>query len=210
MIYLIYIGTFILFINSILYGKIKGENSPFIFLKVYLLLMLLIQVSSVLLSELKVDNLFLSHFYFIFQFVLLSLFYVKLFETKQMKRMIKLVLLLVLSVLCVQYIVQRVVFFEFNLLEIALTSVSLIIYSIIYLYESLVKRKEYSYINYGVFMYLLSSTLLFCSGNIMKELGNSVNKIIWFVNSVLFVCYQLLIFYEWYKNIRHNKVLEIN
>ena len=94
-----------------LYNKVKkGGKTPFLILKYYLLVMLLIQVSSILLSKLKIDNIFLSHFYFVFQFILLSLFYLKLFDEKKVRKSIVSILFLVLLGLGLQYTFNSAIF----------------------------------------------------------------------------------------------------
>ena len=148
------------------------------------------------------DNLFLSHFYFILQFILLGVFYLKLYENDTLKQVAKLIIILTIAVLGIQYIITPEVFFKFNLFEINLTSLVLVTFSAIYFTKSLKKQKQFLYVNSGVFIYLLSSALIFSTGNLMKELDKSVNKIIWQVNAFLYVFFQILIFIEWYKNYR--------
>jgi len=204
-----YSSNVLLLLNVILYfkGFLKNKKA-LIFFWAYLLIMLIIEIISIRLYLKREPNLFLSHYYFIAQFICLSFFYLNLFLKK--RNSIKYITIFIAFSLLLRYIIWPSLFDKFNLFEIVLTSLILIIYSLFYLFINLKKDIEYSYINIGVLVYILSSMLIFCSGNLMSELSYDVNRYLWTVNSMLSVIFQLLIFYEWYKNLRFSKeVLKI-
>jgi len=121
------------------------------------------------------------------------------------------VLIISLSVITLSYIINPDLYYSFNIYEIALTSVPIIYFSVLQIFNSLLKEKKYLYINTGILFYILLSTLIFIAGNNIINLPDYVNDITWVLNSILFIIFQLLIFYEWYKNLRHKKeILIIN
>lgn len=202
---LLHTGTFLLLINAILYLKASATSKSLKFFTVYLWAIFMTQGLSFLLAYYKMNNLYLSHFYFIVQFILLSLFYREVLVRNAYKRLATIFLAMVLGALSIQYALHPALYYTFNILEIVLTSLSLVACSILYFYESLGERKKLLYINSGIFLYLLGSTLLFASGNMMPDLGKSINKFIWIINAALYVMYQVLIFIEWYKNLNTKK-----
>lgn len=201
-----YIGLIILLLNVILYLKVSFKhNTNFKIFSLYLLIMCIIQMISFAMSEYKINNLFLSHYYFLFQFLFLSLFYIKLFKNKTHKKIILSTLLIVICIISSQYILNPSLYYKFNILEIMLSSIPLMIFNLLYLFNSLNRKMEYLYVNSGIFIYLLSSTLIFFAGNYINEFDQSTIKIIWIVNIYIFAFYQILIFIEWYKNFRIKK-----
>lgn len=198
---LIYTGNILLFINVVLYSiKLINRAKIFKIFWLYLLCMLIIQTLTVKLQIQVKNNIHLSHFYFILQFIFLSLFYITLFNSKRQKNIVKVISLLVLIILAIQYINSPSLYYKFNLLEIVLTSLCLVSFSVIHFYNSLIEKTRFVYVNSGIFMYLISSTLIFCSGNFINASYAGLNKLLWLFNSILFIIYQILIFMEWYKN----------
>lgn len=201
---LIYLGYIFLFINLILYFKdfIKS-NKVFKILTLYLVLTFLTQLLS---SELfdtifKKDNLFLSHYYFIGQFLILSLFFKHILEGKILKKIITSVLIIFCVLLTFQYCNNPMLYFKFNQLEILLTSIPLISYSFIFLIQKTdTSCKKFIYFNAGFFLYMISSTLLFTAGNLISSLKISYA---WHINSLLYIIFQILISLEWHKNFRN-------
>lgn len=201
----ILLGSGFLLVNTILYIKAYNKSVSLNIFTFYLCVILVIQLLSNYLFLQKINNLFISHYYFIFQFILLSLFYRNQFKSQKLKRMVAIVFGSVILILSIQYINNPTIYFRFNLLEIILTSLSIVTFSVIYFYNSLTEKIESMYLNYGVFIYLLSSTLIFCSGNFVNASNSNLNKLLWFLNIILFLVYQSLIFTQWYKTIRRTK-----
>lgn len=160
--------------------------------------MCIVQAIVYLLNKFGINNLFMSHFYFVIQFVMLSLFYYNLFENKTQKIAVKIGGVFALSVLAVQYAIHPDLFFKFNLVEIFITSFLIIIYGTLHLFNSLNSEiKKYYYLNLGVITYLIGSTIIFLSANMAISLKLSVFFRIFMLNSFLYVIYQFLIWIEW-------------
>ena len=196
-----FIGYFIIIINAILFLKsFSYHGKAFRVFSFYLLFETIILVTSSVCSIFHIPNLFFSHFYFILQFIFLSLFYKNLAINSIQKDIVKFILYLVTTILIFQYFLQPNLLKKFNLLEILFTSIPLIMYSIIHFYNILSSNRSFFYINTGVLFYLSGSTLLFVAGNYIVSSSSILNKSIWIVNSGLFVIFQILIFIEWRKN----------
>lgn len=195
------LGVIILFISVILYSlsyfKDK-KNKAIRFFLIYLsITFCVLSLSIIIVDFFKIkNNLYLSHFYFIFQLIFLSLFYKELF-TKKQNALVNVIFGIVITVLAIQYSNNPSLFFKFNLLEIFLTSSPLVIYSIIHLYNSLNKPGKFMYINAGVLIYLTTSTLIFILGNLINIVDRPLQTNIWFINKILYVGYLILILIEW-------------
>ena len=196
-----FIGNVLLLINLLFYIGKTAKSKPILYLIYYLLLILLSEVVSILLWKYKIENLFLSHFYFTGQFVLLGLFYREVFKSRLQKNIVNLFFIVIFLTLGIQYSRDPALFYKFNILEIVLTSVSLILFSLIHFYNSLSQSTRFMYVNSGILLYLISSTLLFSAGNFINE-SFRLNTSIWVINAFLYVVFQGLIFIEWYKNYR--------
>jgi hypothetical protein len=53
------------------------------------------------------------------------------------------------------------------------------------------------YVNSGVLIYLMASSLLFIAGNYLINASQQLTKWIWIINASMYLIYQLLIFIEW-------------
>lgn len=199
------IGYILLFINCILLGKnISKKTKPVKVFFIYNLLMLLIQMTSKVLFTLKMNNLFLSHFYFIFQFLILSYFYYILLEVPFQKRVVKIVSAITLLVLCIDYAWKPELFFSLNLLEIFVTSLPVVIYAAFHLYNLLNKEHYFYYTTVGLLIYLYGSTFLFLSYElIMIAIEEVAGVYTWFLNIFLYVIYQLFILKDLLKTRRY-------
>jgi len=202
------IGYVILAINLLLYYKSysTNKNKAVKLLTYYLAITLLIQLSTKILHYYKAPNLFLSHIYFLSQFICLSFFYKLLLFDRVKQAYVKHITIIILAFVIISFIIDGSLIFKFNLFEIIITSLPLIIYSILLLYKLIsIKSNSFIYINIGVLFYLLSSTLIFLSGNLINNLPGIFNTITWLANVTLYLLFQLFIFYEWYKNLHVKK-----
>ena len=201
---IIYLGYFILAINTLLYFKsYRNKSMAFKIFSFYLLLCLIIQLYATYLRISKEYNLFLSHYYFIGQFVFLSVFYIHLFKKQLFKSILKILFFIILLVLSIQYYTNPLLYDSFNLIEIVICSIPLVIYAFLYFTENIENdKKDFIYLNSGVFIYLLSSTLLFVAGNYVSSSVSFWNRFIWSLNAILYLVYQIFIFIDWYKNLR--------
>lgn len=195
------IGNLILICNLILFIKdFRFQNKEFKIFTFYLAIILSIQLGSKILVNLHYQNLYLSHFYFIGQFIMLSIFYKNLFKETFQKRIVNIGFISCLLLLGIQYGLNPSLFFKFNLFEIFITSFLLIIYAVFHFYNMLNSKKEFYYINMGILLYLFGSTILFLVGNLMTSLSPKLNKFPWILNAILFIVYQVFIIIEWKKS----------
>lgn len=202
---LIYLGYFILALNTILYFKSYRQKSiAFKIICYYLLFCLILQMRVSYLSRQQISNLFLSHYYFVGQFLFLSFFYKSILKSKIKKRLINLFLFIIPFLIIIIYYINPLDYFKFNLTEVIITSLPLVFYSILFFSENLNATKKFIYLNSGVFIYLISSTFLFSVGNLINgsTSEHSFKNYIWLLNAFIYLVYQILIFTEWYKNFR--------
>ncbi len=198
--YLIYFGHAFLLINALLYIKSYRKNSvAFNIYTFYLSFILIIQLITSYKGYFKENNIYLSHYYFIGQFVLLSLLFKKILKKRVLQKVITIILIFTLIALSVFYIIYPSSYYQFNIFEILLTSIPLILFCFLFFIQTIDgSDKKFIYIISGFFLYVLCSTLLFSAGNLEKDTRN----IIWWTNSILYLVYQLLIFVEWYKHLK--------
>jgi len=184
----------LLYFKSFIY-----EDKAFKIFNIYLSLICAVQLATMFVGKiLHKPNLFLSHFYFIIQFGFLSFFYNELLKNK----LVLYILTPIIIFLLYQYIDEPNLFYRYNVIGISLTQSILVIYSIIYLYRCLQGENKFLIINVGLFLYLVSSTLIFASGNLIFNLNisESMNYLLINTNRILYFLFQILIFIEWRKN----------
>lgn len=190
----------ILIINVILYfiGFFRNGKAYKIF-SFYLLSIAIVQIATIVFALQNKNNHFLSTYYLFFQFSILSLFYYNLFKqiNSTKSNIIKYSSLSVALGLIVQYAIHPVQYFTFNSVGFFITSMLLIIYSVLYLYELLSQKLPFYYVTIGIFIYLISSALIFASAASLVTFNDAVSFYIWQVNAGLFILYQLLILWEW-------------
>ncbi|PKA84437.1 hypothetical protein ATE92_2627 [Ulvibacter sp. MAR_2010_11] len=213
-----YIGIFseITLYFSIFYPilYIRGfvaNNKAFKIFTIYLIAIAIVQFSMryhnlVLESS---SNLHLFVYYFVSQFVLLSLFYKELLSYKW----IYIVTIIVLVFIVYQYIANPEMYNRYNPIGSSITQIIIVVYAILYFYKSLAEKKQFQFVNIGIFFYLLSSVLIFASGNLVfiSNYTESISNQLANINKVLFLFFQILIIIEWWKNYsvkENNKNLE--
>ena len=199
-------ANILLLINIILYFKsFSGRGKAFKIYSFYLLVIFCIQIAAIYLARSGANNLFLSHVYFVLQFVLLSFFFRELFISRFFKKIIAWFCILALCLLVIQYIFTEDMLSRFNAPGMLSTSIVLIAYSVAYFYKLLDGKKKFLLVNAGILLYLVSSTLIFVTANLTNLLDRSQNKLLWILNSFLYLIYQILIFIEWRRNFSMKK-----
>lgn len=198
---LVNIGYLILFFNLILFIKgFANQGKAYKIFTWYLGVVFTIQIISNIFMRMNTNNLFLSHFYFIGQFILLSFFYITVLKEEFQKKLVKAGLVIGLLALSIQYAYDTSLFFKFNLFEIFITSFLLIIYATIHFYNILNEKKEFYYVNVGLLIYLLGSTILFLVGNLTAILSPKMSLFTWILNALLIIINQFFILIEWKKS----------
>ena len=96
-------------------------------------------------------------------------------------------------------------FFEYSLLETYLTTMPLIIYSIMHLYNNLGEKSEFYFINVGLLFYLFTSTFIFLLYKLITVFKfDEFNDIMIDINIILQYIKFGFFFYQW-KLIYFNK-----
>tara|TARA_R100001369_G_scaffold78025_2_gene107576 strand:+ start:1790 stop:2434 length:645 start_codon:yes stop_codon:yes gene_type:complete len=197
-------------LNALLYiFWLKENNKAFKIFAVYLVVIAVIQLNA---SYLKLiipinNNLFLFHFYYILQFIFLTFFYFELLKQKWMY----VVLGIVLGIITFQFIETPAMFFRYNPLGVTITQGIIVIYSVLFFYKYLHETNEFLIINIGLFFYLLSSILIFASGNLvfnMELITEYGYHLLLNLNNVLYLGLQFLIFVTWWKNYYSKKTIK--
>ncbi|TDX09567.1 hypothetical protein [Flavobacterium sp. S87F.05.LMB.W.Kidney.N] len=207
--FLIYSGYSILLINLILYAySFFRKEKANVFFVSYLAFAFLMQISMETLFHLKMNNLFLVNTFFIGQMIFLGLFYYSILKIKIQKQFVKVSLIVALLVLTIQFVNDPQEFLKFNLFEITLTSLLIVVFALLHFYNMLTENKTYYYASMGIIIYLLSSTVLFIIGNLTSALNNDVKYLSWMFNAFLNIVYYLFIMYEWKVSFSRKKVLQ--
>jgi hypothetical protein len=183
-----------------------SQGKAFKIFTIYLVGTVLVQISAQIYLVTNGNNLFISHYYFIGQFILLGLFFKSLFESKIQRTLSNWILVIGISVIVIHYAIEPDVFFRFNLFEIFVTSFLIIILASIHLYNLLGEEKKFYYSTVGILLYLSGSTILFFVGNLTVILSKEYQFLPWTLNAALVVIYQLFILVQWRKIIYSMKI----
>lgn len=204
-------GLILLFGNVICFLVTKKKfrtNKLYKSLLSYLVIYFIIELTCNILGFLKPNsNIFVSHFAFNIQYLILSLFFYQLLKTKASKRIVISLFAGFTITNSLYYLMNPELFWEFNLFEIAYISSVTIGLTLIHLYQNLGETKSYFYFTIGVSTYMLTSCLIFLTGNIQLVFLEKPYIDIWVFNSGFFILYQVLIYKEWkYLNTQNKHV----
>lgn len=194
-----YLSLLLLLINSVAYivtFKVAKNGYAMQVLQTYLVTTFTLTLVMFIFAIYKENNIYLSHFYFPIQFILLSVFYLLHFNSKQ-RQVLKGIFIVVLFILGIKYITQPKELFSFSLFEIFITSLPVVLYSIIHLYNSLNKKGAFLYINAAVLIYTTASTLVFFLGNYLGNIAKDVAVNVYFFHKILYIVFLILILIEW-------------
>ena len=163
-------------------------------------------VSSNLYSWFRICNVFMHHFYELFQFVILSYFFSLLLKTKAQLFTVYILLIVLPIFLLSRYLINPNLFFEYNLFETYLITMPLIIYSSMHLYNNLGEKSEFYYGNVGLLFYLFTSTFIFLFYRLLSvfDLEEKINDLMVNLNITLQYIKFGFFFYQW-KLIYFNK-----
>ncbi|OIV43915.1 hypothetical protein [Flavobacterium johnsoniae] len=206
--FLMYLTYFVLFINLIVYSYSffrKGKAN--VFFVSYIIFSAAMQFSMELLYQFGKTNLVVVNIFFIGQMILLGMFYNSLTLVKSQKIFIKISLAIALLVLAIQFSMNPNEFIKFNLFEITLTNLLIVVFALFHFYNMLTETKSYYYISIGVVFYLLASTVLYLIGNLSVELSDDLKLLTWILNSFLVLCFQFFILFDWIKSFSSKNAL---
>lgn len=187
-----YLGFVYIYFN----GKLKSNIVRTIW--IYLLLVLLTEITSLVMSRNGVNNLFLSHAFFIFQTLILANLFIKHFLNRIQIKVARIYLGFSLTFIFIQYIIFPSLLFEFNLFEIFLMNFFLIVCSLFYFYNTLGSERRYKFLIFGILFYNILSTSVFLLANIATQINIDIANSIWLLNLFLLITYQLLIIRQWF------------
>jgi len=196
-----HISTGVLCINVILYliGFRKNNLTYKVFF-LYLLTSLILQLISTSYALQGLSNHFLSTYFFIFRYILLTFFFYELFKKFQnrlLQKYLQWSSIITVITISAQYIVQPNLYYNFNSIGFLITSILLVSYALIYLYFTLSITESHLYIILGLLVYLISSSIIFITASDIISLNNQLNYYIWLINVILYLGYQLIISYQW-------------
>ncbi|WP_432411079.1 hypothetical protein [Rasiella sp. SM2506] len=189
---------------AILYGIgfTKFDKTYKIF-TLYLIFIAVIQILLFVYAYKKVNNLFLFTYYFIGQFLFVSLFYFYLLKKKWMW----ILTAIVMMGLIVQYILSPSSFINYNSIGVSVTQSIIVFYALLYYYKSLSGKADFLYVNAGILLYFMTSILYFASGNLLMNLNlpKDTQNYIGLSNDIFYLLFLILMFIEWYRKYRVKK-----
>ena len=189
-----------------LIGFFKNGKAYKIF-TIYITGVLLIDfISSNLWSWFRIYNVFMQHFYELFQFVILSYFFSLLLKTRAQLLTVYILVIVLPIFLLSRYLINPNLFFEYNHLEPYLTTMPLIIYSSMHLYNNLGEKSDFYYSNLGLLFYLFTSTFSFLIYRLyaVLDIDDKIGDVMTIVNITLQYIKFAFFFYQW-KLIYFNK-----
>lgn len=193
------IGLIFLIINAFLFNTNKKVSKKVskVFLW-YLILLSVIEFSCNAIGILKPNaNFFISHFYFGFQFVFVSLLYYKLIRNVLIRKLIATIAIVELGYLLSFYVINPEKFWVFNTYEIISTSVILVIYALYFLFVNLELQHKYFNFSIGLILYLTCSITIFLSGHLELVLCEEPYIDIWVFNSLFYIVFQIFVYREY-------------
>lgn len=166
----------------------------------YLFFIAIIQGVMYYLTSQNIPNLYLFQYYFIGQFIFLSLFYWQLLKTW----MVLLVLGMILGALGIQYFLSPSSFEAYNSIGVVVTQSVIVVYAMLFYYKMLSRKGSFLIINNGIFLYLIASVLFFSSGNLILKLGlkKETMHLIGIINDFSYFVLIVFILVEWWQNFR--------
>ena len=199
--FFVYSVYLVLLVNLILYSfSFFQKEKANVFFVSYLVFSFLMQLSMEVMYLLKVNNLPVLNTFFTGQMILLGLFYNSLLKLKIQKIFVLVCIVIALFILGIQFALDPGQFMKFNLFEIALTCLLIVVFALLHLYNMLTDGKKYYYVSIGIIIYLFASTVLFLIGNLSFSLSDDLKYLIWTLNAFLSLVYQFFILYDWKKS----------
>lgn len=205
------VGLLFLIVNVFLFFSNKKVRKKIakVFL-VYLLSLALVEALCHAIGFLSPNsNLFLSHIYFGFQFVFVSILYYKLIDNYLIKNAIVAVGVVQILYLTYTYLTHTELFWGFNTYEIVSSSAFLILYTVIYVFKNLELQHKYFNFSVGLFFYLMTSITIFLSGQLELVLLEDPYIDIWVFNSLFYILFQYFIYREYlfFKKMENDRLI---
>lgn len=193
-------GLLFLIVNTILFfqNKTVRQKTEKTFLG-YLFSLCIVEIACHLIGFLYFgQNFFVSHFYFYFQLLFLSILYKKIIQHSLLKKIISIVLIVQTIVLVSMYVFHPSSFWNFNYYEIISISLILIVYALYYIFSNLATEHRYFNFSVGLILYFACSVTIFSVGNLELVLCEDPFIDIWIFNIIFYILYQIFILKEFF------------
>lgn len=189
-------------------SKYKNNNKTFKIYTIYLGAISLCEISSTISKCFVKNNLIIAHCDTILQFILISLFFASMFTSEVHKKILYFFLVVLPLFLMTRFAISPELLFKYDNIETFSTSMFLIVYAALHLYNILNREKKFFYVTVGLLIYLVGSTTIVLTGNLLIALNDMklYNKI-WLFNILFYLAYQIFVIFEWYKNYRQKPTL---
>jgi hypothetical protein len=187
----------VLAINLIfLLYSVKHLSKTMVLLMVLLFIMLGIDLAHSYLADHGMDNAFLTHYYTVLQFIILSVIYFR--HLKRFQIVVPFGVIGFFSFFLYQLLSSSIVYDEFNTTGFLISTCILLFYAFFYYIEHITEKNYWDTFNVGLFLYLGGSSIIFLTMNNWAQL-KGWNTLIWTVNALLAVLYQVFIFITIYR-----------
>lgn len=196
-----YIGTFILILTTLIYAFHFNKLNKR--LKVFFVFIFLLTVSESIGTYLfyyKQNNIFMWHIFNYVELIVLSIFYAQFYPLAKRKFIYLLALFTSMFLLIGSFFFYDL--YEYNVLGFFALKIFVISMSIREIYQYYFGAvKHYFYINLGFIITSIINLSIFTFGNILMEMRAEKEnfKILWIVNTSVFIVSLFLYMYELYK-----------
>jgi hypothetical protein len=185
---LVWLGNISLLINIIFLLILRKRLTSTLRLVTVLLIgIFIIQISSYVLALNVESNQFLSHYYTIGQFFMLSIIFYG--QLTKYRFIVPIGVALFSCLIIYQISCSSLSYYTFNTLGFLVSSCILMLYAMAYYIEHISTKRYWDMFNIGLFLYLGGSSIIFLTMNSWQDLKDW-NYIIWSINASLFVVFQ--------------------
>lgn len=196
-----YIYIILLIANGFLYSKLAVSSSKkdmkFAILAFYLIVMILVDLSSYFVAKYYGNNFFFSHIYYILHGSILTCFAGKTYLAPRQRKIVKYCLLIGFTLILFQYFFHLDLFFKFNFLEVLLVDYLLIVCSLFYFYNTLGNKRLLAFLNFGVLIYSAVDLSILAFGNLLAKFNFETAEYIWIIREIALLFYYTLFLLQW-------------
>lgn len=188
---LVWIGNSAVLLNILYLLFLRRKLvTPLYVLLVLLIGVLGIQIALAVLASYGEYNQYLSHYYVVGQFLLLSLFY--FFVIKRFRKVVFFCVIVFIVFLLYQINSMSFNYEVFNTPIYLVSSCMLLTYTMAYFIEYIKEKYLLDLMNIGLFLYFGGSSIIFFTMNHWKDFGEW-NDTIWMLNAIMFILFQFSI-----------------
>ncbi len=194
------IAYVVLFLNIVLYlYYLNFKSNRLNWFNTFLILGLITQITALIFTSQKINNLPLLHIYTLLEFIFLSLFYKNILKQEILSK--KYFNILIISISISILIILNSIFLQniytFNSNAKTLTQVIYICYALTYFFNVTLEKtpiiKFLNSINAAILLYYAGSLFIFMFSNVFFSLSKE-HIVFWVVNALLYLIFQLWVF----------------